>query len=80
MRCYAAFVRQQLRALTLYRFEFFVKILYGLLAMYGARCLWTALYHQNPALLERTLPEMITYAMLAMALDMVFYPSGENSV
>lgn len=44
MRCYAAFVRQQLRALTLYRFEFFVKILYGLLAMYGARCLWTALY------------------------------------
>lgn len=80
MRCYAAFVRQQLRALTLYRFEFFVKILYGLLAMYGARCLWTALYRQNPALLERTLPEMITYAMLAMALDMVFYPSGDNSV
>ena len=72
MRCYAAFVRQQLRALTLYRFEFFVKILYGLLAMYGARCLWTALYRQNPALLERTLPEMITYAMLAMALDRRF--------
>lgn len=38
-----------------------MKILYGLLAMYGARCLWTALYRQNPALLERTLPEMITY-------------------
>lgn len=80
MKCYAAFLRQQLRSLTLYRFEFFVKSLYGLIAMYGARCLWVALHNQNPALLERSLPAMITYAMLAMALDIVFYPSGENSV
>lgn len=80
MKCYAAFLRQQLRSLTLYRFEFFIKSLYGLIAMYGARCLWVALHNQNPALLERSLPAMITYAMLAMALDIVFYPSGENSV
>ena len=80
MRCYIAFLRQQIRALTLYRFEFFVKIIYGLIAMYGAHCLWTALYTQDPALLERSLPSTITYAMLAMALDIVFYPSGDNSV
>lgn len=80
MKCYAAFIRQQLRSLTLYRFEFFIKIVYGLIAMYGARCLWVALHNQNPALLERSLPSMITYAMLAMALNIVFYPSGENSV
>lgn len=80
MRCYSAFLRQQLRALTLYRFEFFVKIIYGLIAMYGARCLWVALHVQNPDLLERSLPSMVTYAMLAMALDIVFYPSGDNSV
>jgi len=66
MKCYAAFLRQQLRSLTLYRFEFFIKSLYGLIAMYGARCLWVALHNQNPALLERSLPAMITYAMLAM--------------
>ena len=80
MRCYIAFLRQQIRALTLYRFEFFVKIIYGLIAMYGAHCLWTALYTQDPALLERSLPSTTTYAMLAMALDIVFYPSGDNSV
>jgi len=80
MRCYAAFLRQQLRSLTFYRFEFFIKMLYGLIAMYGARCLWVVLSRQNPSLLERSLPAMITYAMLAMALDIVFYPSGENSV
>lgn len=27
-----------------------------------------------------SLPDMITYAMLAMALDMIFYPAGDNAV
>lgn len=80
MKCYLAFLRQQLRAVTFYRFEFYAQILYGCIAMYGIRCLWTALYAQNPSLLERTLPDMITYATLAMALDMIFYPAGDNSV
>ena len=80
MRCYRAFLRQQMSSLRLYRFEFVVRILYGCLAMYGARCLWSALHAQNPALLGRSLPDMITYAMLAMALDMIFYPAGDNAV
>lgn len=80
MKCYLAFMRQQLRSITFYRFEFFAKIFYGCIAMYGARCLWVALHGQDPSLLERSLPDMITYATLAMALDMIFYPAGDNSV
>lgn len=80
MKCYRAFVRQQLNSLTLYRFEFVMKVLYGCIAMYGVRCLWYALHAQNPALLGRSLPDMITYAMMAMAMDLVFYPSGDNAV
>lgn len=80
MKCFLAFLRQQLRSITFYRFEFFSKILYSCIAMYGARCLWITLHAQNPALLQRSLPDMITYATLAMALDMIFYPAGDNTV
>ena len=74
------FSTSTLKAITFYRFEFYSKILYGCIAMYGVRCLWTALHAQNASLLERSLPDMITYATLAMALDMIFYPAGDNSV
>ncbi len=80
MKCYRAFLRQQVNSLTLYRFEFFFQVLYGCVAMYGAKCLWHALHAQNPQLLGRSLPDVITYAMLAMALNIIFYPSGDNAV
>lgn len=79
MKCYIAFLKQQFRSMIYYRFDFFIRILYSLIAMYGARCLWATLYAQNSALLKRDLPSMITYAMLAMALDMMYYPSGDNT-
>lgn len=79
MRCFAAFLKKEARAGALYRTDFLLKLCYGLIAMYGIRCLWAALYAQNPAIVGRDLPSMVTYAMMAVALDMVFYPSAMES-
>lgn len=76
MRTFAAFLRMERRSTGLYRIDFLLKILYGIIAMYGVRSLWIALYNQNLEMVGRSLPSMITYAMLAVALDIVFYPSA----
>ncbi len=80
MKRFRSYVRIQIRLLSVYRFENVMRCLYGLLAMYAVRALWIAIWKDNSALVERDLPEMITYAMAAMALDIVFYHSGDNSI
>ncbi len=80
MRCFVAFLKIELRSIGLYRADFLLKLLYGLIAMYGVRCLWGTLYAQNPAMVGRPLPSMITYAMLAAALDIIFYPPALSTV
>ncbi|MDD3411283.1 MAG: ABC-2 family transporter protein [Eubacteriales bacterium] len=74
MRCFLASFRKELHCAGLYRFDFALRIAYSLIAMYGYRCLWTALYAQNPAVAGRDLPSMITYAMLAALLGLLFNP------
>lgn len=76
MRCFLAFLKMERRSNGLYRAEFLLKLLYSMIAMYGVRSLWVILYAQDPALVGRPLPSMITYAMLAVALDVIFYPSA----
>ncbi|NBJ92998.1 ABC transporter permease [Parablautia muri] len=76
MRTFPAFLKAQQRFAGLYRMDFLLKLLYGMLAMYGVRSLWVVLYAQDPAIVGRSLPSMITYAMLAVALDIIFYPSA----
>lgn len=80
MKRFHSYVRMQIRILSVYRFEHVMRCLYGLLAMYAVRTLWIAIWKDNSALVERDLPEMITYAMAAMALDIIFYHSGDNSI
>ncbi len=76
MRTFAAFLKTEQRCMGLYRADFFLKLIYGMIAMYGVRSLWTVLYAQDPAMVGRPLASMTTYAMLAVALDIVFYPSA----
>lgn len=80
MKRFLSFVQLQIRLLSVYRFEQVTRCLYGLLAMYAVRMLWTVIWNENPALVGRELPDMITYAMAAMALDIIFYPDGDNSI
>lgn len=76
MKTFLAFLKTEQRSAGLYRMDFLLKVLYSLIAMYGVRSLWSALYTQDPTIVGRPLPSMITYAMLAVALDIIFYPSA----
>lgn len=76
MKIFVAFLKTEIRFAGLYRADFLLKVLYSLIAMYGVRSLWSALYAQDPSIVGRPLPSMITYAMLAVALDIIFYPSA----
>lgn len=76
MKIFLASLRMEKRSAGIYRVDFLLKVLYSIIAMYGVRSLWAALYAQNPSIVGRPLPSMITYAMLAVALDIIFYPSA----
>ena len=76
MKTFWAFLRTEQRSVGFYRMDFLLKVLYSLIAMYGVRSLWSVLYAQDPAIVGRPLSSMITYAMLAVALDIIFYPSA----
>lgn len=76
MKIFLASLRMEKRSTGIYRVDFLLKVLYSVIAMYGVRSLWAALYAQDPPIVGRPLPSMITYAMLAVALDIIFYPSA----
>ncbi len=76
VKIFIAFLKTERRLAGLYRMDFLLKVFYSLVAMYGIRSLWVVLYAQDPAMVGRPLPSMITYAMLAVALDIIFYPSA----
>lgn len=76
MKIFLASLRMEKRSTGIYRVDFLLKVLYSIIAMYGIRSLWAALYAQDPFIVGRPLPSMITYAMLAVALDIIFYPSA----
>jgi len=76
VKTFWAFLRTEQRSVGFYRMDFLLKVLYSLIAMYGVRSLWSVLYAQDPAIVGHPLSSMITYAMLAVALDIIFYPSA----
>lgn len=76
MKIFAICLHTERRSAGLYRMDFLLKVLYSIIAMYGVRSLWVALYAQDPSIVGRPLPSMITYSMLAVALDIIFYPSA----
>lgn len=79
MRVFGSWFKTEMRAAGLYRADFLLRLCYSLIAMYGVCGLWRALYRQDPGLVGRPLPAMVTYAMLAVALDIIFYPSALKS-
>ncbi len=71
MRLFFSFALQEFTASSMYRLEFFMRFLGNLVQMYGVYWLWNTLYAQNPALISTTLGQMLSYAALAMILDVV---------
>ena len=79
MKIFLASLRMEKRSTGIYRVDFLLKVMYSIIAMYGVRSLWAALYAQDPSIVGRPLSSMITYAMLAVALDIIFYPSAMST-
>lgn len=73
MILFRAFAVQSFRALSAYRFEFWLRLVSNVLWMYCAHSLWTVLYGQSPDAFGHSGPSMITYGVLSMALQSAFY-------
>ncbi len=76
MKLFWSFARQEFQASTAYRIDFWFEIFSSIVSMYGVYWLWNILYRQQPQMFSISLPQMVTYAMLAMTLDTIFRPTN----
>ncbi len=74
MKLFLGFARQAFHESAMYRLEFWMQVLANFALMYGAFWLWNTLYASRPEGFGVSLQQMLTYAMLAMALNTVFGP------
>lgn len=76
MSLFLAFALQEFTASSMYRLELAMRFLGNLIQMYGVYWLWNTLYAQNPALISTSLEQMVSYAVLAMVLEVVLNDTG----
>ena len=57
----------------MYRFDFLLWSTSILILMYGTRWVWITLYTQHPGAFGVSLQQMVTYAVLSMAIENLFY-------
>jgi len=73
MKTFWAFARQHFHASTIYHFDFWLRVSSILILMYGTRWLWITLYTQRPGAFGVSLQQMVTYAILSMAIQNLFF-------
>lgn len=73
MKTFWAFARQHFHATAMYRFDFLLWSTSILILMYGIRWVWITLYTQRPGAFGVSLQQMVTYGMLSMAIENLFY-------
>ena len=73
MKTFWAFARQHFHATAMYRVDFWLRVASTFILMYGIRWVWIALYAQNPGAFGVTLQQMVTYGVLSMAIENLFY-------
>ena len=76
MKVFWAFARQSFQTTMVYRFDFWLRVSTVLLLMYSIRWVWTALYAQRPGAFGVSLEQMVTYGVLSMAVENLFYSFG----
>jgi len=76
MKLFWAFARQSFQTSLIYRFDFWLRVSTILLLMYSIRWLWIALYAQRPGAFGVSLEQMVTYGVLSMAIENLFYSFG----
>ena len=73
MKILWAFVRQNFHTTAIYRFEFWLRASSILILMYSSRWVWITLYTQRPGAFNVSLEQMVTYGVLGMAVQNIFY-------
>ena len=73
MKLFWAFARQHFHATALYRVDFWLRVASTPILMYGTRWVWITLYTQRPGAFGVSLQQMVTYAVLSMAIENLFY-------
>ena len=73
MKLFWSFARQNFHAVAAYRFDFFLRASSIVILMYAIRWLWIALYTQRPSAFGVSLQQMVTYGVLSMAIQNLFY-------
>lgn len=73
MKIFWSFARQHFHTSAIYRFDFWLRASSVLLLMYSIRWLWIILYTQRPGAFGVTLEQMVTYGVLGMAVQNIFY-------
>jgi len=68
-----AFARQHFHTTAMYRLDFLLWSTSILILMYGTRWVWITLYTQRPGAFGVSLQQMVTYAVLSMAIENLFY-------
>jgi ABC-2 type transport system permease protein len=69
-----AFFRAEFYSVSIYRISFWLRFVYTFLMMYSMGYIWKALYHSNPKALSVSLPEIVTYSILGVALEAILHP------
>ncbi len=73
MKTFWAFARQHFHATAVYRLDFWLRVASTPILMYGMRWVWITLYTQRPGAFEVSLQQMVTYAVLSIAIENLFY-------
>jgi len=73
MKTFWAFARQHFHATALYRVDFWLRVASTPILMYGMRWVWITLYTQRPGAFGVSLQQIVTYAVLSIAIENLFY-------
>ncbi|NBJ91710.1 ABC transporter permease [Parablautia muri] len=74
LRTGIAFLRNEFYNITIYRVSFWLNFIYTFLMMYSVGYVWRALYAANPGAVGVSLGQMISYAVLGVALEAILHP------
>lgn len=74
LRMGAAFLRSEFYNISIYRVSFWLNFIYTFLMMYSVGYVWRALYAANPTVTGTSLSQMISYAVLGVALEAILHP------
>lgn len=74
LRTGIAFLRNEFYNISIYRVSFWLNFIYTFLMMYSVGYVWRALYAANPDVSGVPLAQMISYAVLGVALEAILHP------